>query len=92
MFSFSGIALELKLPIWRHGLDQVRFYKLGDIVLESEEILSDARIGFANFGSLNEARDNAILVLTHFGGTHLDSQHLIGSNKALEIVIISLIK
>ena len=62
----------------------MRFYKLGDVVLESKEILPGARLGFANFGSLNEARDNAILVLTHFGGTHLDSQHLIGSNKALD--------
>jgi len=60
------------------------YYQLGNVTLASGKTLSDARLAFARYGSLNAARDNAVLVLTHFGGSHSDCQHLVGADCALD--------
>lgn len=71
------------------------FFHAGDIKLESGEVLPEAKLGYTTFGELNTAGDNAVLVLTHFGGTHENSQYLVGSEMALDpsryfIVIVNL--
>ena len=71
------------------------FFHAGDIKLESGEVLPEAKLGYTTFGELNTAGDNAVLVLTHFGGTHENSQYLVGSEMALYpsryfIVIVNL--
>jgi len=45
-----------------------RFADLGTCPLESGEDLLDCRIGFRTLGTLNQARDNAILVPSWYGG------------------------
>jgi len=45
-------------------------FDLGAFVLEEGRTLRDAKLAFAAFGELNEAKDNAILVPTWFSGTH----------------------
>ena len=60
------------------------FFAAGDVTLENGEILNDTRLGYATFGALNRAADNAIVMPTHFGGTHEHSQYLIGSGRALD--------
>ncbi len=71
-------------------------FRAGDVILESDEVLPDARIAYCTFGSLNADKDNAIIVPTHYGGTHEHSQYLIGEGRALDpneyfIVIANLI-
>ena len=60
------------------------YLELGNVALDSGQILTDTRLAFVTFGLLNETQDNAVLVLTHFGGTHLNSQFLIGPDMALD--------
>lgn len=74
----------------------VQVFEAGPTLLESGEELKETSIVFKTFGQLNAARDNVILVNTHFGGNHENSQYLIGEDKALNpndyfIIVINLI-
>ncbi|MGH9703773.1 MAG: alpha/beta fold hydrolase [Candidatus Acidiferrales bacterium] len=46
-----------------------QFANLGDFKLESGETIHDCRIGYRTFGRLDEAKSNAVLFPTWFGGT-----------------------
>ncbi len=59
------------------------FFEAGNVVLESGKILPDTKLAYTTFGELNSTGDNAVLVITHFGGTHANSQYLIGETMAL---------
>ena len=50
---------------WRTGDEpgHRRFLEIGDMRLESGEVLPDTVLAFETWGELNEARDNAVLVL-----------------------------
>jgi homoserine O-acetyltransferase len=43
---------------------------IGRLDLEEGGVIEDCRLAVATFGTLNEARDNAILVTTWYSGTH----------------------
>jgi len=71
-------------------------FAAGDVTLESGETLADARLAYCTRGTLNAAQDNAIIMPTHFGGTHEHSQYLTGEGRALDparyfIVTVNLI-
>jgi homoserine O-acetyltransferase len=59
-------------------------YALGDVTLSGGGVLHDARLVYAARGTLNAARTNAIVVPSAYGGTHADSDWLIGPGKALD--------
>jgi len=59
-------------------------YALGDLTLSSGAVLRDARLVYAARGTLNAARTNAVVVPSAYGGTHADSDWLIGPGKALD--------
>ena len=44
-------------------------YGLGDFVLQSGIILSDAFMGYKTYGTLNSSRDNVIVFPTWYTGT-----------------------
>lgn len=44
-------------------------HPIGDLVLEEGETLRGCRLAYRTFGTLNDARNNAILVTTWFSGT-----------------------
>ncbi len=76
-------------------LTQETFFA-GNVTLESGETLPDARLAYCVRGTLNSAKDNAIIMPTHFGGSHEHSQYLTGSGLALDpahyfIVTVNLI-
>ena len=78
------------------GEHEFEVYAAGDAALESGAILAGAELAYKTFGTLNSARDNAIVLFTHFGGTHEHSEHFIGENRALDpnkyfIVVINLL-
>jgi homoserine O-acetyltransferase len=60
------------------------YFELGDVPLQSGELLRDAKLAYATFGHLNPARDNAILFPTYFTGTHRDNARMIGRGQALD--------
>jgi homoserine O-acetyltransferase len=60
---------------------QQQFASLGDIKLQSGEILRDCRIGYRTFGTLNADKSNAILFPTWAGGKSEDLQGVISHDK-----------
>lgn len=56
----------------------VQFAALGDCALESGAAISDCRIGYITLGTLNAARDNAILFPTWYGGGSVHALPYIG--------------
>lgn len=51
-----------------HG--DYEMFDLGDFVLEEGVTLRGAQLAYKTFGTLNEAKDNAILVTTWYSETH----------------------
>ncbi len=59
-------------------------FEAGDVRLRSGETLPGARLAYATHGTLNAARDNAVVFATRVGGTHADNGYLIGPDHALD--------
>ena len=57
--------------VWTLGAQDgaQRFASLGDLKLESGEVIHDCRIGYRTYGQLDASKSNAILFPTWFGGT-----------------------
>ncbi len=58
-----------------------QFASLGDIQLQSGEVLRDCRIGYRTYGTLNVDKSNAILFPTWAGGTTEELQDAIVKDK-----------
>lgn len=61
-----------------------QFGAIGDLKLESGEILHDCKIGYRTFGSLNIDSTNAILIPTWFAGVSKDVISLLGADKLID--------
>ncbi|HEY9620316.1 MAG TPA: alpha/beta fold hydrolase [Crinalium sp.] len=59
-------------------------FELGDVVLQSGQVLPSAKLAYATYGKLNAYKDNAIVFPTHYGGTHRSNAALIGSGGPLD--------
>lgn len=59
-------------------------FRLGDVALQSGEVLPDAQLAYVTHGTLNSAKDNAIVFPTHYGGTHRSNAAIIGSGRPLD--------
>ena len=59
-------------------------WALGNVTLQSGEILEDARLAYRTWGVLNQARDNAVLMPTYYTGTHRNNEAYFGSGRALD--------
>jgi homoserine O-acetyltransferase len=60
-----------------------RFAFLGDLKLESGEVIHECRIGYRTYGNLDASKSNAILFPTWFGGT---TAQLAGNFKPGEMI------
>lgn len=58
-------------------------FQLGNLPLNSGEVLRDAWISYVQVGELNAAADNLILIPTYYGGTHQGNMPLIGASGPL---------
>jgi homoserine O-acetyltransferase len=63
---------------------QVQHFALGDFDLEGGATLPKAQVAYTTYGTLNAAKDNAIVFPTWFVGTHLDVEWLIGDGQPLD--------
>ena len=61
-----------------------RMAELGDLELESGEILRDYRQSYVTHGELNREKSNAVLVCISLTGTHHRLDFLIGPGRALD--------
>jgi homoserine O-acetyltransferase/O-succinyltransferase len=59
-------------------------FELGEVRLQMGETLRDAKLAYRTYGSLNEARSNAIVYPTWYSGQHYDNEWLIGEGMALD--------
>ena len=57
---------------------------MGDLKLESGEVIRDFAISYVTHGTLNAKRSNAILMVTALTGNHHRLDFMIGSGKALD--------
>jgi homoserine O-acetyltransferase len=59
-------------------------YAMGDLKLESGEVIKDFSISYVTHGTLNAQKSNAILMVTALSGNHHRLDFLIGPGKALD--------
>ena len=59
-------------------------FPLVDFRLESGVVMPRANVAYATFGTLNAAKDNAVLVASYYGADYHGYDFLIGSGKALD--------
>jgi homoserine O-acetyltransferase len=64
--------------------DGCEIFELGDFVLSEGATLRGARLAYATYGTLNPARDNAIVYPTWYSGRHWENEWLIGEGMALD--------
>jgi homoserine O-acetyltransferase len=64
--------------------DTFQIAEMGDAVLQSGATLRGAKLAYKTHGTLNAARDNAIVYPTWYGGQHSDNEWLIGPGLALD--------
>src|SRR4029079_11311932 len=61
-----------------------QLYKIGDLKLESGEVIKDFAISYVTHGTLNAKKSNAILMVTAISGNHHRLDFMIGPGKALD--------
>lgn len=59
-------------------------YALGDVRLQSGQVLKDAQLAYATYGTLNSGADNAVLLPTFYTGTHIRNEPLFGPGRAID--------
>jgi homoserine O-acetyltransferase/O-succinyltransferase len=59
-------------------------FDLGRVELQSGGVLPAARLAYKTYGTLNDARDNVIVLPTHYTGTHRENERMLGPGRALD--------
>jgi len=70
----------------------LQFYQIGNLLLESGEVIQDFAIAYATEGTLNAARSNAALMVTAIGGNHHRLDFMIGPGRGLDTDHLFVIK
>lgn len=71
-------------------------FQLGDVTLQSGQVLQGAQLAYVTRGQLSALGDNAVLFPTYYTGTHRENLALVGAGRALDpekyfIVIVNLL-
>ena len=66
------------------GKQGYRIYELGDVPLQSGEVLKGAQLAYATYGTLSPEADNVVLLPTFYTGTHLRNEILFGPGRAID--------
>jgi homoserine O-acetyltransferase/O-succinyltransferase len=61
-----------------------QLYRIGDLTLESGDVIKDFAISYVTHGTLNARKSNAILMVTAISGNHHRLDFVIGPGKALD--------
>jgi homoserine O-acetyltransferase/O-succinyltransferase len=76
----AGIVLQAQAP----ADPQRRFLEIADFRFEGGGVLPMARVAYATFGTLNAARDNAVLLTTSYGADYHVYDFAVGPGKAFD--------
>lgn len=84
--SLLACALVITSPALAHwpGQPEHQFAHLGDLKLESGEVIKNFKMSFVTHGTLNAAKDNAILFHHGFAANHHLFDHMIGAGRPLD--------
>ena len=63
---------------------ELKHAELGDLPLQSGKVIEDLQVGYRTFGSLNTERNNAVVLLTWFGGQSEQLAGLVGTEGLLD--------
>ena len=77
----AAFAVSMVLPASAADGDQ-RFAELGRCKLESGQVIENCRVGYRTFGTLNAARDNAVLMPTWLYGRSSDLVAFFGNESS----------
>ncbi len=80
----AGLAGGLIAASGSLSAEEVERFDLDDFELESGEVIEGAFLTYVTHGELNEARDNAVLVLPSLMANHTRHDFLIGEGLALD--------
>jgi homoserine O-acetyltransferase/O-succinyltransferase len=59
-------------------------FHLGDLVLQSGQVLEGATLAYATRGTLSSSGDNVVLFPTYYAGTHDENLAMVGPGRALD--------
>ncbi|HVN88374.1 MAG TPA: alpha/beta fold hydrolase [Candidatus Binataceae bacterium] len=59
-------------------------FELGNVPLQSGVTLQRAKLAYKTYGTLSPARDNVIVMPTFYGGTHTETESLMGLGRPLD--------
>jgi homoserine O-acetyltransferase len=84
LLALTGPALVLSAQSPPPADPNRRFLEIADYRFEGGGVLPVARVAYAAFGTLNTARDNAVLLTTSYGADYHVYDFLVGPGKALD--------
>jgi homoserine O-acetyltransferase len=86
IFALGFLILALPPAAPAHSPTQPphQLYRMGDLKLESGEVITDFAISYVTHGTLNAKKSNAILMVPAISGNHHRLDFLIGPGKALD--------
>lgn len=61
-----------------------KLFELGDIALQSGDVLPDAKLAYQTYGTLNKAGDNVVVMPTFYTGTHRRNEGFFGAGRAID--------
>jgi homoserine O-acetyltransferase/O-succinyltransferase len=79
-----GASLAVLIPSLSIGAPKQQFARLGDLRLESGEVIADAIVGYRTAGTLNASRSNAVLVAPWHQGNSGQLARQIGPGKLVD--------
>ncbi len=83
----------LGLPCLAHTQEpDLQRYAIGDLPLESGDVIHDFSIAYMTEGNLNASRSNAVLMVTAIGGNHHRIDFLIGPGRGIDTDHLFVIK
>lgn len=59
-------------------------FELGDVALQSGEILPEAILAYKTYGSLNSQKNNVVVLPTFYTGTHCRNEGYFGEGRAID--------
>jgi len=59
-------------------------FELGDVLLQSGDVLENAKLAYKTYGTLSDKRDNVVVLPTYYTGTHLSNECYFGPGRAID--------
>ena len=78
------VVLGLAVDALAQDAPKLQSYVLGSFTFESGATIPNAHVTYAIWGTLNAARDNAVLLPSWYGGRATSYQFLVGAGRALD--------